>query len=208
MIKVLLADDHQSLLDGFQLILNADPEIEVSVLCRNGKEVLEALKTTSIDIVLMDINMPELNGIETCKIITKKFPAVKVVALTMHKKSSYIKRMLQFGAKGYLLKDDSGQQIIEGVKAVHRGQTFLSLRVKDIALSFGLDNNHNSISELTKREIEVLELISKGFTNSEIANTLFLSAHTVESHRRNMLAKLDAKNTPELIRLAIEKGWI
>lgn len=205
MINVLIADDHQFLLDGFSAIIDKVPNIQISATAVNGKQVIEELKNNNVDIALLDINMPVMDGIETCKIIQESFPHVKVIALSMHKSSSFIKRMIQQGAKGYILKDDPAKEIIEGIETVKAGDTYYSKRVMDIVLSFKNEKTGNDLSE---REIEVLQLISKGFTNQEIALKLFLSPHTTESHRRHLLAKMQAKNTADLVRISLEKGII
>ncbi|MEL6390257.1 MAG: response regulator transcription factor [Bacteroidota bacterium] len=207
MIQVLVADDHHFLLDGFASIVQGIDDINLSATATNGKQVLELLDKESIDIALLDINMPLLNGVETCKSIQKKHAEVKVLALSMHKRQSFVKRMLQYGAKGYILKDDPAQHIIDGIRTVHAGGTYFSPRVKDIALSF-VPSSRDALLSITDREIEVLQLISLGITNQEIANRLYLSPHTTETHRRHLLNKLDARNTAELVRKGIEKGLI
>ena len=206
MTRLLVADDHQSLVDGFISIINEVDDITVVATAANGYEVMQKLKEVQVDIVLMDINMPQLNGVETCKKIHSKYSDVKVIALTMHKKQSFIKRMMQYGAKGYLLKDDPSSEIIKAVREVMAGEIYYSQRVRDIALAF-TDISDQSGS-LSQRELEILQHISLGLTNQQIAQKLFLSPHTTETHRRNLLVKLDAKNTAELVRKGLEKGLI
>ena len=208
MIKVILADDHRILLDGFKAIMDKIPDIEVVGTAANGLEVMNLLESFQPDIVLLDINMPVLNGVETCKKITAKYPQIKVIALSMHKKGSFIKRMIQNGAKGYILKDDSSQEIVAGIRKVMQGERHFSSRVMDLVLNVQSARKDSKPNLLSGRELEVLQLISKGMTNQEIASKLFLSPHTTESHRRNMLDKLGAKNTADLVRLALEKGYI
>jgi len=206
MIRLLVADDHQALVDGFISIINEVDDIAVVATAANGYEVLKKLEEVTVDIVLMDINMPELNGVETCKRIRTKYVDIKVIALTMHKKQSFIKRMMQYGAKGYLLKDDPSSEIIRAVRAVMEGNIYHSQRVRDIALAFS--DMADQSTELSPRELEILQHISHGLTNQGIAEKLFLSPHTTETHRRNLLLKLDAKNTAELVRKGMEKGLI
>lgn len=206
MITVLIADDHQVLLDGLVAIIDKVDDIEVIATANNGKTVLDFLDEEPIDIVILDINMPILNGVETCKKITSKFPNVKVIAFSMHKKPSFINRMIQYGAKGYILKDDTGDHILAGIRAVAGGNRYFSPRIADIVLS-GKKESKTEL-EVSTREIEVLRLISRGMTNQEIATKLFLSPHTTESHRRNLLEKLGARNTADLVRLGLEKGYI
>ena len=207
MIQILIADDHQVLLDGFSAIIEKVEDMNVAATASNGLQVLEILKTIQIDIVLLDINMPVLNGVETCQEIQKNHPSVNVIALSMHKKQSFIKRMMQYGAKGYILKDDPSSEIILGIREVLLGNKFYSRRVMDVILSFDKTKTLEQ-SSISDREIEVLQLISEGMTNQRIADLLHLSPHTTESHRRHLLSKLDAKNTAELVRKGIAKGLI
>ncbi len=207
MIKLLIADDHQFLLDGFGAIVETLDDIEIVAQASNGKQVLSNLKNLQVDITLLDINMPILNGVETCKIIQKSYPDTKVIALSMHKKQSFVKRMIQYGACGYILKDDPSKHIIDGIRMVSEGGIYFSPRVTDMAKSF-TKIAKDGLNQITEREIEVLHLISNGLTNQEIANKLHLSPHTTESHRRHLLTKMDARNTAELVRKGMEKGLI
>ncbi len=207
MIKLLIADDHQIIVDGFLSIFKDYSHINVVGSASNGKEVLQMLEETPVDVVILDINMPILNGVETCKQISKRLPQVAVIALSMYKRQSYIQRMLQYGAKGYLLKDDHAEDIIKAVDKVYAGEHYFSPQIEPALLSFG-KLELIDLPEVTERELEVLKLISKGYTNVEIADQLFISHHTVESHRKNLLSKLDAKNTADLVRLSLEKGLI
>ena len=206
MIRLLIADDHRSLVDGFISIINDVDDMTVVATAATGYEVMQKLEEVQVDIVLMDINMPKLNGVETCKKLHSKYSDIKVIALTMHKKQSFIKRMMQYGAKGYLLKDDPSSEIIKAVREVMAGHIYHSQRVRDVALAFAEPSDKSS--SLSQRELEILQHISLGLTNQEIAEKLFLSPHTTETHRRNLLAKLDAKNTAELVRKGLEKGLI
>lgn len=206
MIRLLVADDHRSLVDGFISIINNVDDMTVVETAATGYEVMQKLEKVQVDMVLMDINMPELNGVETCKKIHSKYSDIKVIALTMHKKQSFVKRMMQYGAKGYVLKDDPSSEIIKAVREVMAGNIYHSQRIKDIALTFAEPSDKSS--SLSQRELEILQHISLGLTNQEIAEKLFLSPHTTETHRRNLLAKLDAKNTAELVRKGLEKGLI
>lgn len=208
MIKLLIADDHKVLLDGFLSIFEKVENIQVMGTANNGQQVLDFLKDQEVDIVLMDINMPVLNGVETCKKITKKFAAVKVIALSMYRQVSYIKRMKQNGAQGYLLKDDSSDTMIEAIQKVHEGEEYYSSQLKDILLNSVFQEKASKSTNVTKREKEVLEHIAKGLTNAEIGSKLFLSEHTIISHRKNLLSKFNAKNTADLVRIAMEKGII
>jgi len=206
MIRLLIADDHHFLLDGFSSIVSSLDDMEIVATAVNGKEVLDKLEEIEVDIALIDINMPVLNGVETSKKIQKKYPNVKVIALSMHKKQSFIKRMMQYGAQGYILKDDPTHHIIDGVRLVYEGGVYFSPRVTEIAMSF--TSPKSGLNQITDREIEVLQFISQGMTNHEIADRMHLSPHTTETHRRHLLTKLDARNTAELVRIGMEKGLI
>ena len=203
----MIADDHQVMLDGLVSIIENADDLVIVATARNGKELLQITSETEIDVALLDINMPLLNGVETCKKLARKYPEIKVVALSMYKKSSYIQRMLHFGAKGYILKDDRADEILDAVRQVHQGHLYFSSQIEPSLLAFD-KIKQSDVPSITQREIEVLQKISLGMTNSEIAETLFISQHTVESHRKNLLSKLNAKNTADLVRISMEKGLI
>lgn len=208
MIRLLIADDHKVLLDGICSYFSEIEHIKVVETVQNGQNVLDKLNDHNIDIVLLDINMPVLNGVETCKAISKRFPKIKVIALSMYKQASYVKRMKGYGAKGYLLKDDSAAEMIKAIETVYEGGTYYSNKLMGLLISNVFETETKSESHLTRREKEVLELIARGMSNKEIANQLTLSIHTIDSHRKNLLMKFDAKNTAELVRITIEKGLI
>ncbi len=208
MINILIADDHKVLMDGFVSIFKNVEDFHVVASVNNGQEVLDKLKETEVDIVLLDINMPVLNGVETCKKISKDYPQVKVIALSMYRESSFVKRMKQNGAKGYLLKDDSADIIIEAIHTVSKGKEYYSDQLKNILFNQVFEEKTFNTAAVTKREKEVLELIAEGMTNKEIGDKLFVSNHTIISHRKNLIEKFNAKNTAELVKLAIEKGVI
>ena len=210
-IKVLIVDDHQVILDGFISIFSSIDDIEVVGTAKDGQAALDFLADQDTDIVLLDINMPVLNGVETCKRISRDFPEIKVIALSMFDQQSYFKRMLQHGALGYLLKDDSAQEIEKGIRQVNGGERYISSQLKDqlANIDFLLGrNNKNLLPEISDRELEVLELLSQGLTDTEIGKKLFISFHTAKTHRKNLLSKLGAKNSAELIKKALERGLI
>ncbi len=210
MIRLLVADDHQILLDGFASMFESIEDLVVVGTATNGQEVLDFLKETKVDVILMDINMPVLNGVEACKKIKKKYNDIHVIALSMYKQPSYVKRMIQYGASGYLLKNDSIEEIDCAIRAVLNGEQYISQQLK-----FNLENwdfirakKNKPVFNVSSREIEVLQLLSKGHTDQEIAAKLYISFHTVNSHRKNLVAKFNAKNTAQLIRITMEKGII
>ena len=208
MIRILIADDHKMLLDGFVALFKAEPEIEVVAVAGNGQGVLDTLNDIEVDIVLMDINMPVLNGVETCKKIKQIYPAVKVIALSMYREASYVKRMKAFGASGYVLKDDSAADIVAAIKIVQSGQEYYSPQLKEMIMNSLFADMKKEQATLTRREKEVLEEIAEGYSNKVIAEKLFVSSHTIDSHRKNLLAKFEAKNTAELVKKAMEQGLI
>ncbi len=208
MIKLLIADDHKVLLDGFISIFEKEPDLDVVATAGNGIEVLSLLSTTEVEICLLDINMPELNGVQACKKIMKKYPHMKVIALSMYKQASFIKRMKQNGAKGYLLKDDTADELIEAIRTVHQGGEYYSKQLTQILMNNIFEIDEFNQDSITKREKEVLVLMCEGFTNREISEKLFLSEHTVISHRKNLLIKLKARNSVEMVKIALEKGLI
>ena len=209
MIRLLLADDHQVVLDGFKAIFDAISDMKVIVTASNGNQVLHLLQQHEVDIVIMDINMPELNGVETCKKLSKDYPSIRVIALSMHQQLSYVRRMIQYGAKGYLLKRDPSEVVETAIRKVYAGEQFISPKL-EMALSLLTTQykDRSTISDVTNREREVLLLIADGLTDQEIGKQLFVSHHTVKSHRKNLLQKFNAKNTAELVKMALEKGLI
>ncbi len=207
MLSVLLADDHRLVREGFASLISAIDHLEIVGFANNGKEVLDQLKVLQVDIVFMDINMPEMNGVECCKRVKKKYPDVKVIALSMLKEESFVKRMFASGASAYLLKDDTQQDIIDTLEAIKSGKQWISPQLHQDLNRLKSVSKRGLIS-LTKREKQILQVLSEGLSNKETANTLFISSHTVDSHVKNMLSKFQAKNKVELVKLAIEKGFI
>lgn len=207
-IRLLIADDHQLLLDSLTTWFDQVEGLEVVGRAKNGLEVLKIVKETAVDVVLMDINMPELNGIMTCKKLTKSHPLVKVIALSMYREASYVKRMKSFGAKGYVLKDDSAEEMTTAIRAVHDGKEYYSSQLKDLIIDSLFTTLKPALPTITRREKEVLEKIAAGYSNNKIATLLFISAHTVDSHRKNLLAKFEAKNSAELVSKAMEQGLL
>jgi DNA-binding NarL/FixJ family response regulator len=212
MIRLLVADDHQVLKDGIKAMLKENDEIEIMGEAGNGLEVLEILDKHPADVVLLDINMPVLDGIETCRKIKDLHPTIKVLALTMYDEGNLIAKMVKNGAMGYILKNTGKDKLIEAIKTIHEGRTYFSARVKDALItSMVTEKNTNSSSfmpSLTRREKEIIELIVNEYTTHEIADKLFISEKTVETHRKNLLQKLNARNTAGMVRIAIEKGLV
>lgn len=175
------------------------------------EETLDYLKDHDADIILMEINMPILCGVATCKEVTKKCPSTHVIALSMYDQHSYFKRMIQFGAKGYLLKNDSAEEIEKAIRILMEGERYISRQMIEHLSSIDYitgKTSHDENIEISNREKEVLLLVANGFTDQQIAEQLFISYHTMNSHRKNIIVKLDAKNTAELIKKSIEKRYI
>ena len=208
MIQVFIVDDHKMVIEGLQLLLQNESDIQVVGSALSGQEALERIPNLQPDVVLLDINMPEMNGIDTCKKLMELIPEVKVIAISMHKESSLIKLMLSSGAKGYVLKNAGQDEVIEAIKKVHSGKMFLDETVNEIVVNSVASGQEKKSSSpfptLSRREKEILHLILKEHTTQEIAEKLFISSGTVETHRRNMLIKTGARNTAGLVRIALE----
>jgi len=208
MIKVFIVDDHKMVIEGLQLLLQNEEDISVMGSALSGKEAIERIGLNQPDVVLLDINMPEMNGIETCKELLSLYPDLKIVAISMHKESSLIKLMLSGGAKGYVLKNAGQDEVIEAIKTVNKGKMYLDDTVNEIVVNSVANSNAQKQSSpfptLSRREKEILQLILKEHTTQEISEKLFISFGTVETHRRNMLIKTGARNTAGLVRIALE----
>ena len=198
-VKVLVVDDHPMVLEGMKSMLQQIGFVEMTGLASDAYEALEKIKTTAPDIVITDINMPEISGIELTLKIRKEYPSVKIIAMSTFKERSYISQMVQNGASGYLVKSASKKEIEEAILSVFEGKLYMSV---DINLSATEKEKLISVPTLSSREKEVLVLIADGFTNPQIAAKLFLSMHTVDSHRKNLLTKFEVNNTASLIKLA------
>lgn len=209
-IRIVIAEDHVVLRQGLQLLLKQDDELEIVGEANNGLEVLDILTKEAVDIVLMDVNMPRMNGYETTAQICKLYPETKVIGLSMHCTIPFVQKMLDSGASGYLLKTTNNRELCAAIKLVAGGTRYIS---GELSVKL-LEQNQNSEGNteqwpgegkgLSKRELEVLVLVAEGFTNAEIADKLFTSKRTIETHRQNILEKTQAKNTANLIKYAIE----
>ena len=211
MINLLLTDDHVIVRDGIKTLLKNEPEIQVVAEANNGQEALLQLSKHEIDIVLLDINMPGLDGLQASAIIKDKYPKVKIIALTMYQEMNMVESMFRNGAKAYLLKSCSREELISAIKGTHAGGEYVDESLRDNFENYlnkplkKLDHEGPSIS---RREKEVLQLISEEMTTPEIAQKLFISVTTVETHRKNMLKKLGVRNTAGLMRYAFEHSLI
>ena len=204
-IKVLVVDDHPMVLEGMRSMLAQISFVEISGTVSNAFDAIEMIKINLPDIVITDINMPEVSGIDLTVKIRKEFPAVRIVAMSTFKERSYISQMIQSGASGYLVKSASKEEIEEAILSVNEGKLYMSL---DISLTSSDKQELNNMPVLSSREKEVLQLIADGMTNPQIAAKLFLSLHTVDSHRKNLLTKFTVNNTASLIKLAAKYNLV
>src|SRR4030081_2246614 len=208
MIRVLLADDHAMVRQGFRLILAAQPDMEIIGEAGNGREAVELAEKLHPDVVVMDVAMPDLNGIEATRRLAASSPRTRVLALSMHKDSVYVREILRAGARGYLLKDSIDSDLLAAVRAVAKGEGYLSPAVSDSVLSDYRRHVTAPLDLLTTREREVLQMIAVGKTNKDIATELNLSVYTVDAHRGRIMEKLNLHSAGELVRFAVRNGLI
>ncbi len=203
MIKVFLVEDHPLIIEGIKSMLAEDTTICCSGICNTGDALMQLLKQQQPDVILMDINLPDINGLELCKMVKQQYPQVFVIGLTVNNQPGIIKKMIDNGASGYVLKDAFKNEVIDAIKAAANGQVFYSH-----SAASAMRKPDNILPSLTRREKEILELIGDGLINQQIADKLFLDVTTVDTHRKNMLAKYKVRNTAALIKLAINERLI
>jgi DNA-binding NarL/FixJ family response regulator len=207
MIRVFIVDDHPVVIEGVQSLLQKEKGIEWAGQAMNAQSCLGFFVTNTADVVLMDINMTGMDGMELCAVMKEKYPGVMILGLSTFNQGLYIKKMMENGASGYILKNSSKQELIEAIHAVYGGAIYFGGEV-GMALHEHQKSSKNELPELSSREKEILGLIAEGYTNPQIAAKIFLSPFTVDSHRKNLLAKLNVKNTATLIKLAVEHKLI
>lgn len=210
-ITVMIADDHAIVRDGLKLLLESQPGIVVTGEARNGRDAVAQAKQLRPDIVIMDIAMPELNGIEAADRILRECPSTRVIILSMYSTTEHIYRSLKVGARGYLLKESAGAEVVAAVKAVHGGTRYLSHKISDRVIEEYLNAQvskvpDNPVERLTPREREILQLVSEGRSSAEIAGLMFLSPKTIETYRSRLMQKLGVSDIPSLVKLAIRCG--
>ena len=203
-ISVIIIDDHPIVLQGFFHILQNEEKISLLSSFTSALEGISYMTTRPVDVVLLDINMPEMNGIEACERINKNFPQCKVIAISNNNENSIIQRMLQSGASGYILKNASADELVQCIWDAVEGITALSQDVKNIIQS----SKKTSLPKITRRENEILLLLAQGMTSPEIAEKIFVSPLTIETHRRNLIQKFNVNNSASLIRKAMELKYI
>jgi two-component system response regulator NreC len=212
-IRILLADDHNVMRDGLRLLLERQPDFDVVGEASDGREAVALAEAHRPDVVVMDIAMPNLNGIEAARRIAAQNPKIAIAILSMHFDESYVIRSLKAGARAYLLKDSAKADLIQAIQAISKGKSFFSARIRNILkedyMRLISDRGvEDSYDLLTTREREILQLIAEGRANKEVANELHLSLYTVETHRTHILQKLNLHSVAELILYAVRKGII
>ena len=205
-ISVFIVDDHNVVIEGISSLLQNIPGILVSGFAWSGSQCIDFLEKNSVDVILMDISMPDINGLELCKKVKETYPEIKVLALSTFDQRSYINKMMVYGASGYLLKNTTKDEILDAIKIVMNGGTYFSKELQEIISTSKAESEKLII--LTKREKDILQLIVEGLTNNEMGEKLFISPDTVDSHRKNLHTKLNVKNTAMLVRYAIENKHI
>jgi DNA-binding NarL/FixJ family response regulator len=204
-IKLMIVDDHPMVLEGMKALLANFDYMSVAATATNAFEAMDKLKSQAVDIVIADINLPEVSGIDLTARIKKEYPGIKVLAMSTFKERSYISQMIKNGASGYLVKSASKEEIEAAIQSANEGKLYLSLDINSIDLNTEMAPD---VPVVSRREKEVLQLIVDGLTNPQIAEKLFISLHTVDSHRKNLLAKFNVNNTASLIRVAIKNNLV
>jgi len=203
MLKILIVDDHPIIAEGIRKLIQDSKIATVAGVAGTGKACLDFLKWEKPDIILLDINLPDISGIELCKTIKEKYSSLKILAITTFNERSCVINMMRNGADGYVLKNSETSEIIEAITEVSAGKKYLCYNADEL-----IKKPDPKEMVLTNREKEVLKLIADGFTNQEIAEKLFISPLTVDSHRKNLITKLEARNTASLIKIALDKGLL
>ena len=207
MIRVFIVDDHPVVIEGIHSLLRSEKDIEWAGQAMNAQSCLGFFVNNTADIILMDINLPDTSGVDLCAIMKEKYPGIFILGLSTFNQGLYIKKMMENGASGYILKNSSKEELLKAIHAVCDGGIYFSGEVGE-ALKQYQKSSVTEIPMLSRREKEVLELIAEGYTNPKIAEKLFVSPFTVDSHRKNLIAKLNVKNTAMLIRFAMEHKLI
>ena len=212
-IRVLVADDHAIIREGLRVMLGNQPDMEVIGTASNGYEAIRLADQNKPDVVVIDISMPELNGIEAIQQILPRHPDIKVIVLSIHETKPYIYRTLKAGAKGYLIKETAGLEVVDAVRAVYRGERYLSQRISDLLTDGSFRNLEVSmevspLEQLSSREREILQLVAEGKTSQEIAIRLSISPKTVDTYRSRLMGKIGVEDVAGLVKFAIQNGVI
>jgi two-component system response regulator NreC len=211
-LRVFVADDHAVLRAGLKALVNVQPDMEIVGEADNGRTTHERAKELMPDVVLMDISMPELSGVQATELLRQECPSIKILILTAYKDKGYLDRLLKIGASGYVLKLSAAEELIEAIRTVANGGIYLDPQMVDrIAEGYVRSQflkGEVRQKELTAREEEVLRLIAQGYSNKEISNHLKIAVKTVESHKANLMQKLELRNRTEIVRYAVRQGWL
>lgn len=215
-IRIMIADDHPIFVDGIVSLIGGIDGFTVVSTAENGRDALDKIPEARPDIILMDINMPGMDGVEATRSIKEHYPHIKVIMLTMYDEIRLIRDVLEIGARGYILKNIGRDDLVKALETVSNGRPYLDPAVQEkmiISLSGNdgeapVEPNSELVSSITQREMEILQLIAMGLTSSEIAKKLFISKNTVETHRKNLLGKLNVKNTAALLKFAYQNGLV
>ena len=212
-IRVLLADDHTILRAGVRMMLNAQPDIEVVGEASDGRQAITEAQRLLPDVILMDITMPDLNGIEATRQVKRLLPEIKVLVLTMHENEEYLFQVLRAGASGYMLKEAADTELISAIRIITNGSFYLSSSAQSMMVGYYLQRvrsgeERDSYSELTEREREILKHVAEGYTNNQIAERLFISPKTVDTHRTHIMDKLNLHSRAELVKYAMRRGLL
>lgn len=214
--KIIIADDHQLVLQGISAMVNELPDFEIIATANDGKDALNKVKLLQPDLILLDIEMPRMNGLEAGRLIKKEFPSIRVLFLSMYLEKSLIKKVVEIGADGYIIKSADKEEFCLGLKKIMEGKKYFCSDISEAmanggnasVLSKGNLINSEQIAHLTERERDVLRLVAEGMSNKEIGKELFISHRTVDSHRTNLMKKLDIHSMAELIRFAYQNGIV
>ncbi len=207
MIDIIITDDHPLLLEGLKNVFAAEKDLMVKACFFDGQSTLEGLKNITADVLFLDINLPDINSIEVVAQIKNTYPEMKIIILSVHNEFAVINSMLQEGADGYIQKNASGIDIITGIHTVLQGTVFLCTQTQQI-MQKKQQEGLKKVPKITRREKEILQQAAKGYTTIQIADILFISPHTVDSHRKNLMEKFEVKNLTTVIKLALEYGLI
>ena len=210
MIRIIITDDHQIVIDGLKALLATEKTIQIVGEATNGADLIQNGIQTSPDLILMDIAMPVMDGIEASRILKKEYPAIKILVLTMYAEQKHIKDMLKIGVEGYILKDSGKEEFLTAIHALMNGETYFDKRVSTVIMnSFQPQKKpQNTYTPLTDREKEIVKLVAEGKSTAEIASIIHLSSLTVETHRKNIYTKLGMNKIAGLVKYAIDEGLI
>lgn len=212
-LRILLAEDHETIRDGLKLLVNSQPDMEVIGEADNGRVAVKLAQQLLPDVIVMDVSMPELNGLQATKRLKQICPQVKILPLTRHTDDGYMQQLIQAGASGYVLKQSKSSELLRAIRAVAAGQTYLDPAITEKVFAHIRDRTRATRgalpnTNLTEREQEVLRLIAWGYINKEIAARLNLSVKTIESHKANAMRKMDMKSRVDIVRYALLQGWL